>query len=30
MEISEMEEWVTLDRGFARFPGLKIRHPTDG
>ena len=23
-------EWVTLDRGFARFPGLKIRHPLDG
>lgn len=20
-------EWVTLDRGFARFPGLKWRHP---
>jgi len=22
-------EWVTLDRGFARFPGLKWRHPLD-
>ena len=22
-------EWVTLDRGFARFPGLKVRHPLD-
>lgn len=20
-------EWLTLDRGFARFPGLKWRHP---
>lgn len=22
-------EWVTLDRGFARFPALKWRHPLD-
>lgn len=22
-------EWVTLDRGFARFAGLKVRHPLD-
>jgi toxin-antitoxin system PIN domain toxin len=22
-------EWITLDRGFARFPGLKWRHPLD-
>jgi toxin-antitoxin system PIN domain toxin len=22
-------EWLTLDRGFARFPGLKWRHPFD-
>jgi toxin-antitoxin system PIN domain toxin len=22
-------EWVTLDRGFARFPGLKVVHPLD-
>ena len=22
-------EWLTLDRGFARFPGLKFRHPLD-
>lgn len=22
-------EWVTLDRGFARFPRLKWRHPLD-
>ncbi len=22
-------EWLTLDRGFARFPGLNWRHPLD-
>jgi uncharacterized protein len=22
-------EWISLDRGFARFPGLKWRHPLD-
>jgi toxin-antitoxin system PIN domain toxin len=22
-------EWITLDRGFARFPGLKVCHPLD-
>ncbi len=22
-------EWVTLDRGFSRFPGLNWRHPLD-
>ena len=22
-------EWLTLDRGFARFQGLKWRHPLD-
>jgi toxin-antitoxin system PIN domain toxin len=22
-------EWVTADRGFSRFPGLKWRHPLD-
>ncbi|HOW67335.1 MAG TPA: type II toxin-antitoxin system VapC family toxin [Candidatus Paceibacterota bacterium] len=22
-------EWVTTDRGFARFPGLRWRHPLD-
>ena len=22
-------EWLTLDRSFARFPGLKFRHPLD-
>lgn len=23
-------EWITADRGFARFPGLRWRHPLDG
>lgn len=23
-------EWITTDRGFARFPGLRWRHPLDG
>ena len=23
-------EWITLDRGFARFPGLRWRHPLNG
>ncbi len=23
-------EWITNDRGFARFPGLRWRHPFDG
>jgi len=22
-------EWITLDRGFARYPGLRWRHPLD-
>jgi toxin-antitoxin system PIN domain toxin len=22
--------WSTADRGFARFPGLRVRHPLDG
>lgn len=22
-------DWITLDRGFARFPGLRWRHPLD-
>jgi predicted nucleic acid-binding protein len=22
-------EWITLDRGFARFPGLKWKHPLE-
>ncbi|MGF1531590.1 MAG: type II toxin-antitoxin system VapC family toxin [Puniceicoccaceae bacterium] len=22
-------EWISLDRGFARFPGLPFRHPLD-
>jgi toxin-antitoxin system PIN domain toxin len=23
-------EWMTTDRGYARFPGLRWRHPLDG
>lgn len=23
-------EWITADRGFARYPGLRWRHPLDG
>ncbi|QDU90599.1 Ribonuclease VapC43 [Pirellulimonas nuda] len=23
-------EWITADRGFGRFPGLRWRHPLDG
>jgi uncharacterized protein len=23
-------EWITLDRGFGRYPGLRWRHPFDG
>lgn len=23
-------EWITADRGFAKFPGLRWRHPLDG
>ena len=23
-------EWITTDRGFARFPGLRVRHPLHG
>ncbi|MFR9730200.1 PIN domain-containing protein [Saccharopolyspora sp. MS10] len=22
-------EWITADRGFARYPGLRRRHPLD-
>jgi toxin-antitoxin system PIN domain toxin len=27
MAIEAGAEWVTMDRDFSRFPGLKIRHP---
>jgi predicted nucleic acid-binding protein len=23
-------EWITTDRDYARFPGLRWRHPLDG
>lgn len=23
-------EWISMDRGFSRFPGLRWRHPLDG
>ena len=23
-------EWITMDRGFSRYPGLRWRHPLDG
>lgn len=29
MAIESGSEWVTTDRGFARFPGLRWRHPLD-
>jgi toxin-antitoxin system PIN domain toxin len=27
--IESGSEWITTDRGFARFPGLRWRHPLD-
>jgi uncharacterized protein len=29
LAIESGSEWVTSDRGFARFPGLRWRHPLD-
>jgi uncharacterized protein len=29
LAIESGNEWVTADRGFARFPGLRWRHPLD-
>lgn len=29
LAIESGSEWVTTDRGFARFPGLRWRHPLD-
>jgi toxin-antitoxin system PIN domain toxin len=29
LAIESGSEWVTCDRGFARFPGLRWRHPLD-
>lgn len=30
LAIESGSEWVTADRSFARFPGLRWRHPLDG
>jgi uncharacterized protein len=30
MAIESGSEWITADRGFSRFPGLRWRHPLDG
>lgn len=30
LAIESGSEWLTADRGFARFPGLRWRHPLDG
>ncbi|MEK7270556.1 MAG: PIN domain-containing protein, partial [Planctomycetota bacterium] len=29
LAIETGSEWITTDRDFARFPGLKWRHPLD-
>lgn len=29
LAIESGSEWITTDRGFARFPGLRWRHPLD-
>jgi hypothetical protein len=29
MAIEQGAEWITADRGFGRFPGLRWRHPLD-
>jgi predicted nucleic acid-binding protein len=29
MAIESGSEWITTDRGFGRFPGLRWRHPLD-
>jgi hypothetical protein len=29
LAIESGSEWVTADRDFARFPGLRWRHPLD-
>lgn len=28
--IEQSATWVTADRGFARFPGLRVEHPSSG
>lgn len=30
LAIESGSEWITADRGFGRFPGLRWRHPLDG
>lgn len=30
LSIESGSEWITTDRGFARYPGLRWRHPLDG
>lgn len=30
LAIESGSEWITTDRGFARFPGLRWQHPLDG
>ena len=29
LAIESGSEWITMDRGFSRFPGLRWRHPLD-
>jgi hypothetical protein len=29
LAIESGSEWITTDRGYARFPGLRWRHPLD-
>ena len=30
LAIESGSEWITTDRGYARFPGLRWRHPLGG
>jgi uncharacterized protein len=30
LAIESGSEWITVDKGFSRFPGLKWRHPLEG
>lgn len=30
LAIESGSEWITDDRDFTRFPGLRVRHPLDG
>lgn len=29
LAIESGSEWITADRGFARYPGLRVRHPLE-